>query len=169
MTGGIMHTPSHTNVCKIFSFQLTFSQLILHLKCWNFVRVFFLVLVYVFNFDLFEFSTAILEKSLLRGCRIFILSAKAGTQTKSTTITITFPAFFSPRTHSSPARFFEHSQWPRAWNKLNTNRAEQHYTQVAYSICNSTNGHVVSHHSSWCSRSNTKSNPSCSHDLRQEV
>ena len=29
------------------------------------VKVFFLVLVYVFNFDLFEFSAAILEKGLL--------------------------------------------------------------------------------------------------------
>ena len=29
------------------------------------VKVFFLVLVYVFNFDLFEFSVAILEKALL--------------------------------------------------------------------------------------------------------
>ena len=28
-----MHTPSHTNVCKFFSFQHTCSQLILHLKC----------------------------------------------------------------------------------------------------------------------------------------
>ena len=33
MTGGIMHTPSHTNVCKFFNFQLTFSQVIFHLKC----------------------------------------------------------------------------------------------------------------------------------------
>ena len=29
------------------------------------VKVLFLVLVYVFNFDLFEFSAAILEKGLL--------------------------------------------------------------------------------------------------------
>ena len=41
------------------------------MKCWNFagfrpkVKVFFLVLVYVFNFDFFEFSAAILEKGLL--------------------------------------------------------------------------------------------------------
>ena len=33
MTGGIMRTPSHTNVCKFLNFQLTVSQLILHLKC----------------------------------------------------------------------------------------------------------------------------------------
>ena len=33
MTGGIMHTPSHTNVCKFYYFQVTFSQLIFHLKC----------------------------------------------------------------------------------------------------------------------------------------
>ena len=68
MTGGtyIMHTPSHTNVCQFFNFQLTFSTLILHLKCRNFsrvikVKVFFLVLVYVFNFDLVEFSAPSLE------------------------------------------------------------------------------------------------------------
>ena len=30
------------------------------------IKVFFLVLIYVFNFDLFEFSAAILEKGLLR-------------------------------------------------------------------------------------------------------
>ena len=30
------------------------------------VKVFFLVLVYVFNFDLFEFSAAILEEGLLK-------------------------------------------------------------------------------------------------------
>ena len=30
------------------------------------VKVFFLMLVYVFNFDLFKFSAAILEKGLLR-------------------------------------------------------------------------------------------------------
>ena len=29
----LMHTPSHTNVCKFFNFRLTFSQLIFHLKC----------------------------------------------------------------------------------------------------------------------------------------
>ena len=69
MTGGIRHTPSHTNVCKFFNFQLTFSQLILHLICWKLcrvtkVKVLFLVLVYVFNFNLFEFSAAILKKGL---------------------------------------------------------------------------------------------------------
>ena len=71
MTGGIRHIPSHTNICKFFTFQLAFSQLILHLICWNFagllikVKVLFLVLVYVFNFNLLEFSAAILEKGLL--------------------------------------------------------------------------------------------------------
>ena len=33
MTGGIMHTPSHTNVCKFLNFQHTFPQLIFHLEC----------------------------------------------------------------------------------------------------------------------------------------
>ena len=32
MTGGIINTPSLTNVCNFFNFQLAFSQLILHLK-----------------------------------------------------------------------------------------------------------------------------------------
>ena len=70
MTGGIRHT----NVCKFFIFQLTFSQLILQspdmLKLCRVTKVKvlflqFLVLVYVFNLSLFEFSAAILEKGLL--------------------------------------------------------------------------------------------------------
>ena len=67
-----MHTPaSHTNVCKFFNFQHTFSQLIFHLsemlKLGRVTKVtmLFLVLVFVFNFDLFKFLAAILEKSLL--------------------------------------------------------------------------------------------------------
>ena len=32
MTGGTHRTPSHTNVCKFLNFQLTVSQLILHLN-----------------------------------------------------------------------------------------------------------------------------------------
>ena len=37
--------------------------------CWvTYVKVFFLVLIYVFNFDSFEFSVAILEKGLLDPC-----------------------------------------------------------------------------------------------------
>ena len=69
MTGGTHYTPNHTNVCTFFNFQLTFSQLILYLKSRNFpvllkLKVFCLVLVYVFNFDVFEFLAAILEKGL---------------------------------------------------------------------------------------------------------
>ena len=33
MDPALCNTPSHTNVCKSFDFQLTFCQLILHLKC----------------------------------------------------------------------------------------------------------------------------------------
>ena len=33
MTGGMHYTPSHTIVRTFFNFQLTFSQLILQLKC----------------------------------------------------------------------------------------------------------------------------------------
>ena len=70
MTGGMHYTPSHANVSKFYNFQVTFSQLIFHLKSWNLaglpkVKVLFLVLVFVFNFDLFKFSAAILEKGLL--------------------------------------------------------------------------------------------------------
>ena len=60
----VMYTPSHTDVCKFYNFQLTFSQLVFHLKCVTKVKVFFLVLVFVFNFDLFKFLAAILEKGL---------------------------------------------------------------------------------------------------------
>ena len=49
MTGGMHYTPSHTNVCKLYNFQLTFSQLILLLAYSN----------------VFEFSAVILEKGLL--------------------------------------------------------------------------------------------------------
>ena len=39
------------------------------------VKVFFLVLVFVFNFDLFKFSAAILKKGLLNTKFIFDMSA----------------------------------------------------------------------------------------------
>ena len=70
MTGGMHYTPSHTNVCKFYNFQLTFSQLIFHLECRNLAgllkfKVLFLALVFVFNFDLYKISAAILEKGLL--------------------------------------------------------------------------------------------------------
>ena len=71
MSEGMHYTHSHTNVSKFFNFQLTFSQLILHFQNMlklcrvTYVKVFFLVLVYVFNCDLFEFLAAILEKGLL--------------------------------------------------------------------------------------------------------
>ena len=68
MTGGIRHTPCHTHVCKFFHFS-TFSADItpdmLKLCRITKVNVLFLVLVYVFNFNLFEFLAAILEKGLL--------------------------------------------------------------------------------------------------------
>ena len=70
MTGrtGLHYTPSHTNISKFFNFEHTFSQLILQmLKLCRVakVKVLFLVLVHVFNCDLFEFLAAILEKGLL--------------------------------------------------------------------------------------------------------
>ena len=70
MTGGIRHTPRHTNVCKFFNFQLAlifsadFTPDMLKLCRVTKVKVLFLVLVYVFNFNLFEFSAAILEKGV---------------------------------------------------------------------------------------------------------
>ena len=68
MTGGMHYTPSHTNVCKFYNFQPTFSQLMLHLMLKlgrvTKVKVLFLVLIFVFHFDIFKFSAAILEKGL---------------------------------------------------------------------------------------------------------
>ena len=64
------YTPSHTNICKFFNFQLTvfsaadITPVMLTLCRVTKVKVFFLVLVYVFNFDLFELSAAILERGL---------------------------------------------------------------------------------------------------------
>ena len=79
MTGGIMHTPSHTNVCEFSIFNLHFSAYIipekLKLCSLTKVKLFFLVLVYVFNFDLFEFSAAILEKALLQLLLIVITNS----------------------------------------------------------------------------------------------
>ena len=67
MTRGI---PSHTNVCKFFIFQLTFFSAditpdMLKLCRVTKGKVLFLVLVYIFNFNLFEFLAAFLEKGLL--------------------------------------------------------------------------------------------------------
>ena len=41
------------------------------------IKMLFLLLVFVFNFDLFKFSAAILEKGLLRRRLLLILHAKA--------------------------------------------------------------------------------------------
>ena len=51
-----------TFLTYIFSADITLE--VLKLCKVTKVKVFFLVLVYVFNFDLFEFSAAILEKGL---------------------------------------------------------------------------------------------------------
>ena len=72
MTGGIHHTSSHTNVCKFFIFQLTlfFSADItpdmLKLCRVTKVKGLFVVLVYIFIFNLFEFLATILEKGLFQ-------------------------------------------------------------------------------------------------------
>ena len=73
ITGGMHYIPSHTNVSTFFNFQLTFSHSppaditleMLTLCRATKVKVFFLLLVYIFNCDLFEFSATILEKGLL--------------------------------------------------------------------------------------------------------
>ena len=65
MTGGICDTPSHKNACKFFSADI--KPEMLKLCRVTKVKVFFLVLVYILilaNFNLFEFSAAILEKGL---------------------------------------------------------------------------------------------------------
>ena len=63
MTGGILHTSSHTNVSYIFSADIAPDML--KLCRVTKVKVFFLVLVHILNFNLFEFSAAILEKGLI--------------------------------------------------------------------------------------------------------
>ena len=84
MTGGIRHTPSHTNVCKFFFSTYIFSADItpdkLKLCRVTKVKVHFLGLVYVFNFNLFEFSAAILEKgSILLSLRFYTVCMETGT------------------------------------------------------------------------------------------
>ena len=68
-TGGMHYTSSHTNVCKFHNFQVTadISPEMLKLGRVTKVKVLFLVLVFIFNFDLLKFSAAILEKGLLTG------------------------------------------------------------------------------------------------------
>ena len=78
ITGGIRHTPSHTNACKFFIFSTyIFSAAITpdKLKLCNVtkVKVLFLVLVYVFNFNLFEFSAANLENGLSNSGRLALI------------------------------------------------------------------------------------------------
>ena len=68
MTGGIMHTPSHTNVFSTYIFSADITPEMLKLCSFSKIKVLFIVLVYVFNFDLFEISAAILEKDLLIKC-----------------------------------------------------------------------------------------------------
>ena len=48
MNGSVMHTPSHTNVCKFFNVQHTFCRLMLHLKCWFFFSLIKLFLDHFF-------------------------------------------------------------------------------------------------------------------------
>ena len=62
-TGGRCHTPSHSFFNLIFIADITPDML--KLCRVTKVKVFFLVLVYDFNFNLFEFSAAILEKGLI--------------------------------------------------------------------------------------------------------
>ena len=70
MTGGMHYTPSNANVSNFFQFSSYIFSAdttpnVLKLCRFTNVKVLFLVLLYVFNFDLFEFSAAILEKGLL--------------------------------------------------------------------------------------------------------
>ena len=84
MTGGMHYTPCHTNVCKFYNFQHTFfsadiSPELLKLGRVTKVEVLFLVLVFVFNFDLFKFSAAILEKGLLAPLSLGVKNKQAYT------------------------------------------------------------------------------------------
>ena len=67
MSGGIRHTASHTNVCKLFHistsiFSADVTPDMLKLCRVTKVKMFFLVLVYVFNFNLSEFSAVIIRQ-----------------------------------------------------------------------------------------------------------
>ena len=64
MTGGMHYTPSHTNI-----FSTDVSPEMLKLGRVSKVKVLFLVMVFVFNFDLFKFSAAILDKGLFLFCQ----------------------------------------------------------------------------------------------------
>ena len=64
MIGGIIQTSVNFSIFNyIFSADITTE--LLKLCRVTKVKVFFLVLVYVFNFDFIKFSVAILEKGLL--------------------------------------------------------------------------------------------------------
>ena len=65
MTWGIFHTMPYVSSADITSDIMKFCRV-------TKVKMFFLVLVYVFNFNLFEFSAAILEKSPIN--LIYLLS-----------------------------------------------------------------------------------------------
>ena len=68
MTGGMHYTPVIQNFSINFSTYIFSVDIILNmLKLYRVtkLKVFFLVLVYIFNFGLFEFSVAISEKGLL--------------------------------------------------------------------------------------------------------
>ena len=67
MTGGIRRTPSRTNVCKFFHFSTyifaaDITPDMLKICRVTKVTVLFLALIYFFNFKLFEFTAAILER-----------------------------------------------------------------------------------------------------------
>ena len=62
------YTPSHTKVCKFYNFYIFSADISPEMLKRGRVTQFkmlFLVLVFVFNFGLFKFSAAILEKGLL--------------------------------------------------------------------------------------------------------
>ena len=79
MTGGNNAYPQSYKRLQIFQFSTyifpaDITPEMLKLCRITNVKVFFLLLVYVFNFDLFKFSAAILEKGLLENARVKRLS-----------------------------------------------------------------------------------------------
>ena len=71
MTGGIMHTPSHTIQFSTYIFSADILPEMLKLGRVTKVKVLFLVQVFVLNFDLFKCSAAILAKGLLSVLKLF--------------------------------------------------------------------------------------------------
>ena len=94
LTGDIAYSPViHTSVISQFSthiFSADITPELLKLCRFTKAKVFFLVLVYVFNFDSFEFSAAILEKGLFESGGLTVKSLHVKNAPKNAPMTRQF-------------------------------------------------------------------------------